>query len=144
MQSEVDTSEVNPRVEDTFTLLQRRSRARACLFLPVRAEPADLFRVPEQQQVQPFSSLTPTRIHLTESREAIAVEVYAPTGSDSSSLAPGQDTVTNDAGPKAMVMVTNVDLSKEVVDVASVALERYNIEDIAAQIKEFDKRHEKT
>ena len=68
--------------------------------------------------------------------------VYAPTGSDSSS--PAQDTMTNDAGPKAMVMVTNVDLSKEVVDVASVALERYNIEDIAAQIKEFDKRHEKT
>ena len=63
-------------------------------------------------------------------------EVDAPTGSDSGSLA--QD---NDAGPKAIV--TNVDLSEEMVDVASAALERYDIESvIAAQIRtEFDKRH---
>ena len=64
-------------------------------------------------------------------------EVDAPTGSDSGSLA--QDTVTNDPGPKAIV--TNVDLS-ELVDVASAAHEKYNIEqDTAAQIRtEFAKR----
>ncbi|KAI0702124.1 hypothetical protein C8Q76DRAFT_802414 [Earliella scabrosa] len=58
-------------------------------------------------------------------------------GSDSSSLA--QDTVTNDAGPKGIV--TNVDLSEELVDIASAMLERYDIEnDIAAQIRtEYDK-----
>ena len=66
-------------------------------------------------------------------------EVNAPTGSDSGLLA--QDTVTNDPGPKAIV--TNVDLSEDMVDVASAAHEKYNIEkDIAAQIKkEFDRRH---
>jgi dynein light chain LC8-type len=48
-------------------------------------------------------------------------------------------------GPKAIIK--NVDMSEEMqqesVDVASTALEKYNIEkDIAAQIKkEFDKRH---
>ncbi|KAH7885807.1 outer dynein arm light chain 8 [Phlebopus sp. FC_14] len=48
-------------------------------------------------------------------------------------------------GPKATIK--NVDMSEEMqqeaVDVASAALEKYNIEkDIAAQIKkEFDKRH---
>ncbi|KAI0702143.1 hypothetical protein C8Q76DRAFT_802429 [Earliella scabrosa] len=75
--------------------------------------------------------------HLTESREAIADEVYAPTGLDSCSLA--QDTMTNDASPKAIV--TNVNLGEELVDIASATLERYDIEnDIAAQIRtEFDK-----
>ena len=48
-------------------------------------------------------------------------------------------------GPKAVIK--NVDMSEEMqqeaVDVASAALEKYNIEkDIAAQIKkEFDRRH---
>lgn len=48
-------------------------------------------------------------------------------------------------GPKAIIK--NVDMSEEMqqesVDIASAALEKYNIEkDIAAQIKkEFDKRH---
>ena len=51
----------------------------------------------------------------------------------------------NGAGPKAIIK--NVDMGEEMqqeaVDVASAALEKYNIEkDIAAQIKkEFDKRH---
>lgn len=51
----------------------------------------------------------------------------------------------NGGGPKAVIK--NVDMSEEMqqeaVDVASVALEKYNIEkDIAAQIKkEFDRRH---
>ena len=49
------------------------------------------------------------------------------------------------AGPKAIIK--NVDMTEEMqqesVDVASAALEKYNIEkDIAAQIKkEFDRRH---
>ena len=49
------------------------------------------------------------------------------------------------AGPKAVIK--NVDMSEEMqqesVDIASSALEKYNIEkDIAAQIKkEFDRRH---
>ncbi|KAJ7252735.1 dynein light chain type 1-domain-containing protein [Mycena haematopus] len=49
------------------------------------------------------------------------------------------------AGPKAIIK--NVDMSDEMqqesVDIASAALEKYNIEkDIAAQIKkEFDRRH---
>ena len=53
--------------------------------------------------------------------------------------------VVNGSGPKAVIK--NVDMSEEMqqeaVDVASVALEKYNIEkDIAAQIKkEFDRRH---
>lgn len=48
-------------------------------------------------------------------------------------------------GPKAIIK--NVDMSEEMqqesVDIASAALEKYNIEkDIAAQIKkEFDRRH---
>ncbi|KAI0782618.1 dynein light chain type 1-domain-containing protein [Abortiporus biennis] len=51
----------------------------------------------------------------------------------------------NGVGPKAIIK--NVDMSEELqqeaVDIASAALEKYNIEkDIAAQIKkEFDKRH---
>ncbi|RDB23343.1 Dynein light chain, flagellar outer arm [Hypsizygus marmoreus] len=49
------------------------------------------------------------------------------------------------SGPKAIIK--NVDMSEEMqqesVDIASAALEKYNIEkDIAAQIKkEFDRRH---
>ncbi|KAI0793537.1 hypothetical protein C8Q74DRAFT_1314648 [Fomes fomentarius] len=70
----------------------------------------------------------------------MADKVDAPTGSDSGSLAKD-----NGTGPKAIIK--NVDMSEELqqeaVDVASAALEKYNIEkDIAAQIKkEFDKRH---
>ena len=70
----------------------------------------------------------------------MADKVDVPTGSDSGSLAKD-----NGAGPKAIIK--NVDMSEEMqqeaVDVASAALEKYNIEkDIAAQIKkEFDKRH---
>ena len=61
----------------------------------------------------------------------------APTSSDTSAI--------NGTGPKAVIK--NVDMSEEMqqeaVDIASAALEKYNIEkDIAAQIKkEFDKRH---
>lgn len=77
----------------------------------------------------------PAHTHIT-----MADKVDAPTGSDSGSLAKESGT-----GPKAIIK--NVDMSEEMqqeaVDVASAALEKYNIEkDIAAQIKkEFDKRH---
>ena len=66
----------------------------------------------------------------------------APTSSSTDNLAPA---APNGTGPKAVIK--NVDMSEEMqqeaVDVASVALEKYNIEkDIAAQIKkEFDRRH---
>lgn len=56
-----------------------------------------------------------------------------------------EPSVVNGTSPKAVIK--NVDMSEEMqqeaVDVASVALEKYNIEkDIAAQIKkEFDRRH---
>lgn len=52
---------------------------------------------------------------------------------------------SSSSGPKAIIK--NVDMSEEMqqesVDIASAALEKYNIEkDIAAQIKkEFDRRH---
>ncbi|TFK84878.1 hypothetical protein K466DRAFT_566962 [Polyporus arcularius HHB13444] len=71
----------------------------------------------------------------------MADKVDAPTGSDSGSLPKGDA----NSGPKAIIK--NVDMSEdmqqEAVDVASAALEKYNIEkDIAAQIKkEFDRRH---
>ena len=70
----------------------------------------------------------------------MADKVDAPTGSDAGSIAKADG-----AGPKAIIK--NVDMSEEMqqeaVDVASVSLEKYNIEkDIAAQIKkEFDRRH---
>ena len=70
----------------------------------------------------------------------MADKVDAPTGSDAGSL-PKND----GQGPKAIIK--NVDMGEEMqqeaVDIASAALEKYNIEkDIAAQIKkEFDKRH---
>ncbi|KAI0737119.1 dynein light chain type 1-domain-containing protein [Daedaleopsis nitida] len=71
----------------------------------------------------------------------MADKVDAPTGSDAGSVAKDN----TGTGPKAVVK--NVDMSEEMqqeaVDVASAALEKYNIEkDIAAQIKkEFDRRH---
>lgn len=67
----------------------------------------------------------------------------APTSSTDSGSGP-RDTV-GDGGPKAIIK--NVDMSEDMqqesVDIASAALEKYNIEkDIAAQIKkEFDRRH---
>jgi dynein light chain LC8-type len=57
----------------------------------------------------------------------------------------GTASTAGSAGPK--VIIKNADMSEDMqqesVDVASAALEKYNIEkDIAAQIKkEFDKRH---
>ena len=91
----------------------------------------------QEQQVHAFPPLTPARTHLIEFREPIVDVVDPPTRSDSGSLAKD----TDDAGPKAIV--TNVDLSEGLVNVASAALERYDIESvIAAQIRtEFDKRH---
>ena len=41
---DVDTSELDPCVEDTFMFFQPRSRGTARSFLRIRAEPADLFR----------------------------------------------------------------------------------------------------
>ena len=64
----------------------------------------------------------------------------APSLTDASSIAKDGPN-----GPKAIIK--NVDMSEEMqqesVDIASAALEKYNIEkDIAAQIKkEFDRRH---
>lgn len=61
------------------------------------------------------------------------------------SQAPPKDPSLTGASPKAIIK--NVDMSEEMqqdsVDIASAALEKYNIEkDIAAQIKkEFDRRH---
>ncbi|KAH9829946.1 outer dynein arm light chain 8 [Rhodofomes roseus] len=72
----------------------------------------------------------------------MAEKLDAPTSSTDSGSA------TRDAangGPKAIIK--NVDMSEDMqqesVDIASAALEKYNIEkDIAAQIKkEFDRRH---
>ena len=63
--------------------------------------------------------------------QRVAEEVNAPMGSDSGSLTKD----TNGAGPLAAI-ATNVDLSEEVVNVTSAALEKYSIEkDIAAQIR---------
>lgn len=72
----------------------------------------------------------------------MADKVDAPTSSSSTDAG----SVPKDGtGPKAIIK--NVDMSEEMqqqsVDIASAALEKYNIEkDIAAQIKkEFDRRH---
>lgn len=57
------------------------------------------------------------------------------------------DTGSKEVGVNAKAIIKNVDMTEEMqqetVDIASAALEKYNIEkDIAAQIKkEFDKRH---
>uniref|UniRef100_A0A0W0GA20 Dynein light chain n=1 Tax=Moniliophthora roreri TaxID=221103 RepID=A0A0W0GA20_MONRR len=73
----------------------------------------------------------------------MAEKLDAPTSSSDGSGVRGP---TDGAGaPKAIIK--NVDMSEEMqqesVDIASAALEKYNIEkDIAAQIKkEFDRRH---
>jgi len=68
-------------------------------------------------------------------------KVDAPTSSTDAGSGPRD----GGSGPKAIIK--NVDMSEEMqqesVDIASAALEKYNIEkDIAAQIKkEFDRRH---
>ena len=41
---DVDTRELDPCLEDTFMLLQPRSRGTARSFLRIREEPADFFR----------------------------------------------------------------------------------------------------
>jgi dynein light chain LC8-type len=69
----------------------------------------------------------------------------APTSATDTNSAPGDPKIVGSSPPKAIIK--NVDMSEEMqqesVDIASAALEKYNIEkDIAAQIKkEFDKRH---
>jgi dynein light chain LC8-type len=71
----------------------------------------------------------------------------APTTNSSTETGSGSKDGTG-VGPKAIIK--NVDMSEEMqqeaVDIASAALEKYNIEkDIAAQIKkEFDRRHQPT
>jgi len=71
-------------------------------------------------------------------------KVDAPTSSSDNSLSANKGN-PDAVAPKAIIK--NVDMSEEMqqesVDIASAALEKYNIEkDIAAQIKkEFDKRH---
>jgi len=68
-----------------------------------------------------------------------------PTSSLDISQAPPKDANLTGTAPKAIIK--NVDMSEEMqqdsVDIASAALEKYNIEkDIAAQIKkEFDRKH---
>ncbi|EMD38723.1 hypothetical protein CERSUDRAFT_81533 [Gelatoporia subvermispora B] len=69
------------------------------------------------------------------------VDALTPASTDAGSVSKD----TNGAGPRAIIK--NVDMSEDMqqesVDIASAALEKYNIEkDIAAQIKkEFDRRH---
>ena len=69
----------------------------------------------------------------------------APTSATDTTSAPREPNLVGTSPPKAIIK--NVDMSEEMqqesVDIASAALEKYNIEkDIAAQIKkEFDKRH---
>ncbi|TFY78488.1 hypothetical protein EWM64_g5523 [Hericium alpestre] len=70
-------------------------------------------------------------------------KVDAPTSSSDTGLTSKEGIV----GSGAKAIIKNVDMSEEMqqesVDIASAALEKYNIEkDIAAQIKkEFDRRH---
>ena len=72
----------------------------------------------------------------------MADSIAASSGTDAALGSPKEN---NGAGPKAIIK--NVDMSDEMqqesVDIASAALEKYNIEkDIAAHIKkEFDRRH---
>lgn len=66
---------------------------------------------------------------------------------DAISVADAKDPPSNNGvgGPKAIIKSADMseDLQQESVDIATSALEKYNIEkDIAAQIKkEFDRRH---
>jgi dynein light chain LC8-type len=72
----------------------------------------------------------------------------APISSSTDASSGARESGSGAAGPKAIIK--NVDMSEEMqqesVDIASAALEKYNIEkDIAAQIKkEFDRRHGST
>ena len=73
----------------------------------------------------------------------MADKIDVPTSSSSTDT--GSAMRDSNAGPRAVIK--SVDMSEEMqqqsVDIASAALEKYNIEkDIAAQIKkEFDRRH---
>jgi dynein light chain LC8-type len=75
----------------------------------------------------------------------MADKLDAPTSSIDTGSGSAGNAGNGAAGPKAIIK--NVDMSEEMqqesVDIASTALEKYNIEkDIAAQIKkEFDRRH---
>lgn len=75
----------------------------------------------------------------------MADKLDAPTSSATTDTGSGSKDGNGIGGPKAIIK--NVDMSEEMqqesVDIASAALEKYNIEkDIAAQIKkEFDRRH---
>ncbi|KAL1743238.1 outer dynein arm light chain 8 [Schizophyllum fasciatum] len=75
----------------------------------------------------------------------MADKLDAPTSSSTDAGSGPNTGAVGGAGPKAIIK--NVDMSEEMqqesVDIASAALEKYNIEkDIAAQIKkEFDRRH---
>ncbi|KAI5895102.1 outer dynein arm light chain 8 [Schizophyllum commune] len=75
----------------------------------------------------------------------MADKLDAPTSSSTDTGSGPNAGAVGGAGPKAIIK--NVDMSEEMqqesVDIASAALEKYNIEkDIAAQIKkEFDRRH---
>jgi dynein light chain LC8-type len=78
----------------------------------------------------------------------MADKLDAPTSSSTDAGSGPRDVGSGLGGPKAIIK--NVDMSEEMqqesVDIASAALEKYNIEkDIAAQIKkEFDRRHSPT
>ncbi|KAJ3515529.1 hypothetical protein NLJ89_g1705 [Agrocybe chaxingu] len=96
----------------------------------------------QQTRIAALSNTTtgqPPSIHFTST---MADKVDAPTSSTDTGST--KDALTG-ASPKAIIK--NVDMSEEMqqesVDIASAALEKYNIEkDIAAQIKkEFDRRH---
>ena len=66
---------------------------------------------------------------------------------DTTTSSAGDSALSKDGAGAAKAVIKNVDMSEEMqqeaVDIASAALEKYNIEkDIAAQIKkEFDRRH---
>lgn len=85
-------------------------------------------------------------IHLSCFHIMIPDKMDAPTSSATeTATAPREPNLVGASPPKAIIK--NVDMSEEMqqesVDIASAALEKYNIEkDIAAQIKkEFDRRH---
>ena len=88
----------------------------------------------------PLSSPLTTELDMAEKHDTPTSSVDI-----NQSQAPPKDPSLTGASPKAIIK--NVDMSEEMqqdsVDIASAALEKYNIEkDIAAQIKkEFDRRH---
>lgn len=88
----------------------------------------------------PLSSPLTTELDMAEKHDTPTSSVDI-----NQSQAPPKDPSLTGVSPKAIIK--NVDMSEEMqqdsVDIASAALEKYNIEkDIAAQIKkEFDRRH---